>query len=49
MNKSRTAGPDPIWEKKDEVDPNLFPGGVAPKGPPKRTLGGRVRTRRRKP
>ncbi len=30
----------------DEVDPNLFPGGVAPKGPPRRTLGARFRTKR---
>jgi ATP-dependent RNA helicase DeaD len=44
---SRTAGPAPVWQqKKKEVDPTKFPGGVVPSGPPKRTLGGRVRTRR---
>lgn len=33
-------------EDPKKVDPNLFPGGIVPKGPPPKTLGSRLRTRR---
>ncbi|QNN24749.1 DEAD/DEAH box helicase [Planctomycetales bacterium ZRK34] len=32
--------------KPEEADPNLFPGGIVPKGKPARTLGSRFKTRR---
>jgi ATP-dependent RNA helicase DeaD len=35
-------------ESDSGPDPNLFPGGVVPKGPPKKTLGSRLATRRRR-
>jgi ATP-dependent RNA helicase DeaD len=34
-------------EEAAKIDPNLFPGGVVPKGPPPKTLGSRFRSRRR--
>ncbi len=43
---SRYSGPKPVWDKESKVDTSAFPGGVVPKGKPKRTLGGRARTRR---
>ena len=45
---SRYSGPKPVWDKGSglKVDKTAFPGGVLPKGKPKRTLGGRARTRR---
>jgi len=45
--RGRTAGPEAVW--KDEgatVDAEKFPGGVAPSGPPRRRLGGRMKSRR---
>jgi len=44
---SRASGPEAVWEKnEDNIDPEKFPGGVVPSGPPKRRLGGRMKTRR---
>ena len=43
---SRYSGPKPVWKNKKSADANKFPGGIVPKGKPKRTLGGRARTRR---
>lgn len=43
---SRYSGPKPIWKNKKTADTEKFPGGIVPKGKPKRTLGGRARTRR---
>jgi len=33
-------------DEHDKADPNKFPGGIVPKGKPKRTLGSRFKTRR---
>jgi len=43
---TRYGGPEPVWKSKKPVDAEKFPGGIVPKGKPKRTLGGRARTRR---
>jgi len=43
----RAAGPDAVWEEKHEnVDADRFPDGIIPSGPPKRRLGGRMKSRR---
>ncbi|MCC6909886.1 MAG: DEAD/DEAH box helicase [Phycisphaerales bacterium] len=43
----RAAGPDAVWEdERSTIDEEKFPGGVVPSGPPKRRLGGRMKTRR---
>ena len=44
----RASGPEAVWEEsKEKVDEDKFPGGIVPSGPPKRRLGGRMKTRRR--
>lgn len=46
-SKVKRSGPDPVWEEEEsEVDLEKFPDGIVPTKPPKRTLGGRMRTRR---
>lgn len=45
MNASRTRPKAPI--EKDKADPSEFPGGLVPKGVPRRRMGGKVPTRRR--
>jgi len=35
-------------EKSEDADQGAFPSGVVPKGPPRKTLGSRLRTRRGK-
>lgn len=45
--QNRLAGMPAVWEKEEPLDPSKFPDGVAPKKKPKRTLGGKVRTRKR--
>ncbi len=43
----RAAGPEPVWQNDEaEIDAEKFPGGVVPSGPPRRRLGGRMKTRR---
>ncbi len=44
---SRLQGQPEVWKSKEQVDKTKFPDGVVPKGKPKRTLGGKTRTRKR--